>query len=146
MTMRQAVPVFAAVMLALAACTTPPTPPHAPLQAETAPAGDAMTATRLYFGLSIPGGGTVSEAAWRDFLAREVTPRFPDGLTVNEASGQWRDTRTGRVVRERARVLLVLHKNSAKAKAALADIIARYKARFRQQSVLRIDTPVRVQF
>jgi Protein of unknown function (DUF3574) len=89
MSARAAVPALAALMLALAACASV-------LPGE----GDAMTATRLYFGLSIPGGGTVSDADWRDFLAHEVTPRFPDGLTVNEARGQWRDTRTGRVVGE----------------------------------------------
>jgi hypothetical protein len=130
--------VMAALLLLLAACTTP--------QSSPPQTGDAMTATRLYFGMSIPGGGTVSEAAWRDFLGTEITPRFPDGLTVLEARGQWRDSKSGRILRERSRVLLLLHRGTAKAKSAIDAIIARYKARFRQQSVLRIDTPVRVQF
>ena len=140
MTMRPAVPVCVALVLALAACATPQ-----PRTLEVQE-GEAMTATRLYFGASMPGGRTVSDAAWRGFLASEITPRFPEGLTVLDGRGQWRDTKTGRILRERSRVLLVLHKGGTKAKAALAAIVARYKARFGQQSVLRIDTPVRVQF
>jgi len=132
---------LAVVLLALAGCA-------APQQTGAAgkPAGTTMTATRLYFGMSIQGGGTVGEADWRDFLAREVTPRFPDGLTVLPARGQWRDPHSGRILREQTRVLLLLHKNSDKALNAIAAIIARYKIRFRQRSVLRIDAPVRVTF
>jgi hypothetical protein len=137
-------PTLAALGLTLAACA--PQSHRAMGKAPGDALGNPMTATRLYFGMSMPGGGRVSEAAWRDFLAREVTPRFPDGLTVLEARGQWRDRGSGRILRERSRVLLLLHRGTAKAKSAIAAIIARYKARFRQQSVLRVDTPVRVQF
>ena len=62
------------------------------------------------------------------------------------ARGQWRDRQSGRIVAERSRVLLLLHRGTAKAQAAIAAIIARYKIRFRQQSVLRVDTPVRVKY
>ncbi len=137
-----------ALLMALAACAAPPHKGARMTDAQSGAAlkGDAMTATRLYFGTSMPGGGTVSDAAWQRFLANEITPRFPEGLTVLEARGQWRDTKTGRIARERSRVLLLLHRGTAKAKAAIAAIVARYKERFRQQSVLRIDAPVRVQF
>ena len=33
--------------------------------------------------------GSVSELEWQIFLRDEVTKRFPDGLTVWEAEGQW---------------------------------------------------------
>jgi len=33
------------------------------------------------------GRGTAGDARWRQFLAREVTPRFPDGLTVYDTYG-----------------------------------------------------------
>lgn len=125
--------------MALAACAALPVTGEAHK-------GDAMTATRLYFGMSIPGGGTVDEAAWRTFLATEVTPRFPAGLTVLAARGQWRDQKSGRILRERSRVVLLLHRGTAKATAAIAAIVTRYKSRFRQQSVLRIDTPVQAYF
>jgi hypothetical protein len=37
------------------------------------------------------GRGNVSDRNWDRFLADEVTPRFPDGLTVFDAKGQWRN-------------------------------------------------------
>ena len=131
---RTALPGLGVLLLALAACAAP------------RPVGEAMIATRLYFSMSMPNGGTVGEAAWRDFLKAEVTPRFPGGLTVLTAHGQWRDRTSGRIVRERSRVLVLLHRGTAKATGAIAAIIGRYKSRFSQQSVLRIDTPVRAQF
>ena len=45
--------------------------------------------TTLYFGLARPKGA-VTELEWQLFLRDEVTKRFPDGLTVWEAEGQWR--------------------------------------------------------
>ena len=45
--------------------------------------------TTLSFGLARPKG-SVSELEWQMFLRDEVTARFPDGLTVWEANGQWR--------------------------------------------------------
>src|SRR5262249_4797549 len=39
-----------------------------------------LVADRLYFGRAIPGGGSVSDAAWTKFLEEVVTPRFPEGL------------------------------------------------------------------
>lgn len=135
------VSLMAMLLPALAACAPPQQTSSVHAQA-----GDAMTATRLYFGMRIRGGGSVSDAQWRGFLAQEVTPRFPDGLTVLQGRGQWREPGTGKILRERTRVLLLLHKNSDKAHAAIAAIIARYKTRFRQRSVLRIDAPVRVTF
>src|SRR5437016_3726037 len=47
--------------------------------------------TELYFGRSIPGGGEVSAAEWQRFLADVVTPRFPNGFTIVDAAGQYRE-------------------------------------------------------
>src|SRR5260370_450493 len=58
-----------------------------------------MQQIELLFGRSIAGHLRVSEAAWSRFLAREITPRFPDGLTVLDAAGQWRGPVGGRPVR-----------------------------------------------
>src|SRR3954454_11774517 len=54
------------------------------------------------------GRGKASDARWRAFLAREVTPRFSDGLTVYETTGQWRDPATHKVTREKSRVLRII--------------------------------------
>ena len=49
----------------------------------------------------------VSEARWSQFLASEVTPRFPDGLTVYDAKGQWRAPGSKKISRERSKVVMI---------------------------------------
>jgi hypothetical protein len=98
---------------------------------------------RLYFGRSIPGGGAVSEAEWTGFLRDVVTPRFPAGLTVWRAQGQWRDS-AGVIVQERSFVLELIHPADARFDASVDEIIAEYKRRFRQEAVLRVRDRVEV--
>lgn len=100
---------------------------------------------RLYFGRAIPGDSTVSEAEWTTFLQDVVTPRFPEGLTIWRAQGQWQGG-NGSVVREDVFVLEIFHDGDARSKAALQLIAEEYKRRFRQEAVLRITTPARMQF
>jgi hypothetical protein len=47
--------------------------------------------TQLYFGLGPADDASkgISEAEWRKFLDKEVTPRFPAGLSVVDVYGQW---------------------------------------------------------
>src|SRR6266436_4735196 len=59
----------------------------------------------LLFGRKIGDHVTVSEGAWRRFVAREITTRFPDGLTILDGRGQWLDPKTKRVVREPSSVV-----------------------------------------
>ena len=60
------------------------------------------------FGRNIGGELGVTEEQWSDFVASEITPRFPGGLTVDDAMGQWRDTETGKVVKEPSKELQVI--------------------------------------
>ena len=89
----------------------------------------------LTFGRDIGRHLGVSETAWRRFLDREVTPRFPDGLTVVSAAGQWRDRSTGRIVREPSKLLLIVLPGHADDQARLDAVVAAYKRQFQQQSV-----------
>jgi hypothetical protein len=104
------------------------------------PLGAAYLRTTLYFGLNYKAG-TVSESQWRMFLRGEVTPRIPDGLTVWEANGQWRRP-DGHISREKAKVLLLVHGDSAEVRAALGAIVSSYKQAFQQESVLWETAPV----
>ena len=90
----------------------------------------------LYFGRNRPDGGTVSDADWRRFLDEVVTPRFPSGLTVVDATGQWRGE-SGVVEQERSQIVTVFHAGDAGSRRAVADVAAEYKRRFRQEAVLR---------
>lgn len=111
---------------------------------QSAPAAGAeseQVLTRLYFGLSRPGG-TISAEEFDAFVDAEITPRFPNGFTLIEAQGAWRDRTSGETEREGSRVLEVLHQGEGPFEA----LIERYKERFEQQSVLRVDLPARARF
>lgn len=88
----------------------------------------------------------VSDASWRRFLAAEITPRFPDGLTAFDARGQWRNPSTNAILRQRSTVVMIAVPPSADNDARLRQIIQAYKARFRQKSVGLIVRPACVSF
>ncbi len=94
----------------------------------------AQVRTTLYFGLQ-KAKGTVSELEWQMFLRDEVTTRFPAGLTVWEAQGQWR-TGAGTIEHERSKVLLLVHSDTPEAKMSVQTVIERYRKGFDQESVL----------
>lgn len=89
----------------------------------------------LMFGRNIGEVLGVSDEAWSRFIDEEVTPRFPDGLTVLDAYGQWRDTASGRIVREPGKLLRIILTDGA-AEPKLQEITEAYKRRFQQQSVI----------
>jgi hypothetical protein len=106
---------------------------------------EAMLTAELLFGRKIGERLGVSEAAFRRFIGEEVTPRFPDGLTVLDASGQYRDS-SGRLIREPSKLLLIVLKDEPEGRARLAAIAQAYKSRFHQQSVGTILRPTCVSF
>jgi hypothetical protein len=128
---------FLALSLALPGALAP-----LPLLAQPAcPEGAyAMARLELYFGTQRPGGAPVTDAEWAAFLDEEVTPRFPDGLTVLKGSGQWRNSK-GVITRETSTVLVILYDPAAQKETAIEDIRAAYKDRFDQESVMRVDGP-----
>lgn len=94
-----------------------------------------MQRIELMFGRNVRGHTGVGDAAWTRFLAREITPRFPGGLTVVDAAGQWQDPATGRIAREPSRLVIVVTAGDAPADEKIAAIVAAYKQRFHQKSV-----------
>jgi Protein of unknown function (DUF3574) len=92
----------------------------------------------LLFGTQRKGAAPVSEEEWSQFLAAEITPRFPEGLTVFTGQGQWRG-QDGINIKETSRMLLVWHSNEDDASSRIEAIRAAYKNRFGQESVLRAD-------
>ena len=101
--------------------------------------GERMVTTELYFGQSAPGGGTVSAAQWRRFLEEHVVPRFAEGFTVVDGEGYWRGEGASRTIRERSKVVIRIHGGTAEDDREISEIVAAYKARFAQESVLRSD-------
>jgi hypothetical protein len=112
--------------------------PNEPSAPDCRPGALAYSRLELLFGLGKPGGGEVSEEEWRAFVERDVTPRFPDGLTVLAGYGQWRG-RSGAVAREPSRVLLIWYRREDRSDAEIEAIRQAYKTRFGQESVMRVD-------
>jgi Protein of unknown function (DUF3574) len=96
--------------------------------------------TELFFGLSRPDGPAISDAEWETFLDAEITPRFPDGLTVISGDGQWQ-SETGQIVEEQSKIVVLLYPSGAidESNAEIEAIRAAYEQRFHQESVLRAD-------
>ena len=114
---------------------------HTPVQAQgfsvtidCGPSSAPQIRTTLYFGLSRPKG-SVSELEWQIFLRDEVTKRFPDGLTVWQAEGQWQ-TPVGSIDREQSKVLLLVHGDTVTERQSVQAVIKAYRQAFDQQSVL----------
>ncbi|MFF5445927.1 DUF3574 domain-containing protein [Streptomyces sp. NPDC012888] len=109
--------------------------------------GEPYVETRLYFGAQRDGGGTVGKAEFMRFLDREVTPGFPEGLTLQEGYGQWRGA-DGKVVREASYELILLYpeKESDARDVRIERIRRAYQDQFLQDSVGRSDDDVQVDF
>lgn len=106
---------------------------------------EVMSRLELLFGMGRKGGGEVSEDEWRAFLDAEVTPRFPDGLTVLTGYGQWRNA-AGALVKETSRVLVIWAKPAPDVQASIEAIRTAWKTRFQQESVMRVDSASCVSF
>lgn len=147
MTQRFGLPALAIVSAAVGAglvtvyrAAPAPTPASAVCRA-----GAAMERLELLFGMGKRDGGTISDADWAAFLDAEVTPRFPDGLTVLSGYGQWRGD-SGKLTREASRVLLVWYKPAPDTEHKIEAIRTAYRERFSQDSVMRVDSRSCVSF
>jgi Protein of unknown function (DUF3574) len=100
----------------------------------------------LMFGRNIGSRVGVNEGDWSRFVDREIISRFPKGLTVFNAAGQWRDQASNRIIREPSKVVQIVLPGQVEDIARLNEIVEAYKRRFRQQSVGMIVRPACVSF
>lgn len=131
--------VLALGLFMLAACTTLSEESDCPEGSER------YDEYRLFFGRNVGDAEGVSDEDWGTFLADTVTPRFPDGLSVFDAAGQWRDSQ-GSIVRERSKMVLILAEPNSDAGQKLDEIAEEYKRRFSQESVLQVTDSACVAF
>jgi hypothetical protein len=97
-----------------------------------------MRTAQLFFGQNIGGKPGVTDAEFRKFVDEELTPRFPQGLTVLDGGGQWKGP-DQKLIRESSKVVvLVLPLYSLAAGFKLNEVRDAYKQRFRQDSVLLV--------
>jgi hypothetical protein len=120
------------LLLPLAGCAAPePSQPYACLL----PSEQRMLVAELFFGRNITGREPLTDVEWRAFAAEIVTPNFPDGFTVFDGGGQWRNPASGRIAQDPTKILLVAARRTPGLAARLSAVIEAYKSRFRQQSV-----------
>ena len=94
-----------------------------------------MVEVQLFFGRDIEGRGPVTNNEWADFAATVLTRQFPDGFTVSDGEGQWRDPVSKAVVHEQSKIVTVAAPHSPALMRKLTDVMSTYRTRFHQQSV-----------
>lgn len=105
-----------------------------------------MIETNLYFGLSKPDGGMVTEAQWNDFKEKYISKVFKDGYSVFSLSGNWYDTAARKMITEPSYMVTCGYKNSRELSNRIDSMCYWYKTLFMQQAVLRIDRKVKLRF
>lgn len=108
--------------------------------------GSPMVEARLFFGRNIGDRLGVTDKAWARFVNKDIAPRFPDGLTIQDAAGHWRDSATGRLVREPSKILTLLTGQDPASLAKIHELADIYKKRFKQQAVAIVLRPACVGF
>jgi hypothetical protein len=109
--------------------------------------------TKLYFGLgpaNAPHKG-MTEARWRAFLDKEVTPRFPAGLSVIDVYGQWlsksaQTTPNPHPERIRSKLLIIDYPATSENEVKIEAIRVAWKRLTGDQSVLKVTQPADVSF
>lgn len=105
-----------------------------------------MRTAQLFFGQNVGGKPGVSDADFRKFVDEELTPRFPEGLTVLDGGGQWKGP-DQKLIREASKVVvLVLPRRGLTEGLKLNAAREAYKQRFKQDSVLLVTQRACVSF
>ena len=105
-----------------------------------------MIETNLYFGLSKPAGGEVTEQEWNRFKEERIAQVFKEGSTVYRATGNWYDTAAHKLITEPTYVVTYFYKASKLISGNIDSLRSWYKTQFQQQSVLRVDKKVKAMF
>jgi hypothetical protein len=126
--MRRAV-CIGAVITALSGCAGPSAQSCAP------GFGSPVLVFDLFFGEAISGRGDLTDREWLQFLDDTIVVNLPDGFTVFDAAGGWRDPATHRSTREATKVLLAALPDMPASIEAIDRIRSVYQLRFRQQIV-----------
>lgn len=142
--------IVASMSLVLSACTA-----HRPLAASPAappvltgdPAHPGATSgwvdTKLYFDIGLVEN---AEGRWHNFLDHEVTPRFPDGLSVLDVYGQWQGKNQAAPEHHPTKLLVIDYPDTKENREKIEAIRSAWKKLTGDQSVLRVTQPADVSF
>lgn len=92
-----------------------------------------MLRAELFFGRTIGDRFGVTDRLWQIYVDRELTPRFPEGFTVIDGRGQWREEDA--VMREASKIVIMVAPDSAELRTRIASAMNAYIKQFKQKSV-----------
>lgn len=122
-----------AMVVALGGCAT--------VQTASCPAGQSRLRTaELYFSRDLAGRPAVTDAAFRKFIADEIAPRFPQGLTVLDGGPQWHG-KENRRLHDAAKVVLIAMPGDRDPASQIEAVRGAYRTRFQLDSTARIGDP-----
>lgn len=119
------------LMLGLAGCASAPK--------AVCPVGQSQLHTAQFF-LGAKPPAKLNDRDLRLFVDREVTPRFPDGVTVVEGGGQWKGAEN-RLIREAAKVVLVVLPATGDSQGSVEAVRTAYRGKFKQETVVVLPPP-----
>ncbi|MDP3174787.1 MAG: DUF3574 domain-containing protein [Phenylobacterium sp.] len=106
---------------------------------------EPMRMAQMFFGRNIGDQPGVTDEAFAKFVDEELTPRFPDGLTILEGGGQWRGSEN-KLIREAAKIVLIVLPSRGDVSAKVEAARSAYKTKFKQDSVLLLTQETCVSF
>ncbi len=89
----------------------------------------------LFFKRNTVGGREVTESQFQTFVDSVITPRFPTGLTIFNASSQFLNS-TGTIIEKPSKVVSLIFENTLENEASVNEIVKEYIQLFNQESVL----------
>lgn len=114
---------FLALLVLLASCSTPRCPSGA---------GQPMQIYDLYFGRSVAGRAEVTDKEWRGFRDEVITPALPNGYTVLDGHGAWKNPRSHVTISEATKILTVALPDTGASQTTINTIRSAWQRRYRQ--------------
>jgi hypothetical protein len=127
----------AVAALSLTGCATAPETASPRMVVECPLGQEARSTAQLFFGRNIGDKPGVSDDDFHQFVDKELTTRFPEGLTVLDGGGRWRDA-ADNLIRESSKVVLLVLPRTGDPQSRVEAVRTAYKTRFHQDSVLLI--------
>jgi len=103
---------------------------------------DNFQRTELYFDRNIGEHKKVTNRDWKKFVEDSITVHL-SGFTILDGRGYWNNH--GKAESEKSKVLILIHVNSPEFETKIERIRKAYKTRFKQNAVLRVDSPVQME-
>lgn len=92
-----------------------------------------MLRAELFFGRTVGDRFGVTDRLWQNYVDRELMPRFPDGFTVLDGRGHWREDDS--IMREASKIVIVVAPDSIELRGRIDAAISVYTRQFKQKSV-----------